>query len=281
MKRIILSTFLLVVFLSPAGFCADKNSIKLRVVAVNPSAEKTQKVPIKIYLPKEIIPDDIINMGELKVGYDTDKSLYFAYSDGAELKPKETRVFEVALEDVWHVKNEEMDKLRSQMDLALKHLEKTPYHDQAKTIVTSIENRFTEILAKQNDSGISREEHIGAYRINLKVMDEVKSDIALIEKMLQTSGGPPSVEFLKDTVFERKDDLDRVTAWKLILGIIGFLALLGVGFYVKWFFAIKSRRDARKDDAAIATDSIPFISENVEEHVGLSRDKSEKDRKAG
>ncbi len=282
MKKILALTLLALWLLPPAAFSSDKNSIKLRVVAVNPSAEKTQKVPIKIYLPKEIIPDDIISMGELKVGYDTDKSLYFAYSDGAELKPKETRVFEVALEDVWKIKDEEMTKLRTQMGMALKHLEKTPYLEQAKTIVGSIENRFTEVLAKQNDTTISREEHIGAYRINLKIMEEVKSDIALIEKMLQTSGGPPSVEFLKDTVFERKDDLDRVTAWKLILAIVGFLALLGVGFYVKWFFAIKSRRSSNlPDGGTVSGETIPFISENVEEHVGLSRGKSETDRKVG
>lgn len=282
MRKLFALTLLTVLLMSPAALWAEKNSIKLRVVAVNPSAEKTQKVPIKIYLPKEIIPDDIISMGELKVGYDTDKSLYFAYSEGAELKPKETRVFEVALEDVWKIKDEEITKLRTQMDMALKHLEKTPYLDQAKTIVGSIETRFTEILAKQNDSMISREEHIGAYRINLKIMEEVKSDIALIEKMLQTSGGPPSVEFLKDTVFERKDDLDRVTAWKLILAIVGFLALLGVGFYVKWFFAIKSRRSSNSaEGGAVSGEAIPFISENVEDHVGLSQNKSETERKVG
>jgi hypothetical protein len=47
--------------------------IKLRVVAVNPSKDKVQKVPIKIFLPKEVIPDDIVDMGELKVGYDSHK----------------------------------------------------------------------------------------------------------------------------------------------------------------------------------------------------------------
>jgi hypothetical protein len=75
----------------------DKASIKLRVVAVNPSKEKPQTVPIKIYLPKEVIPDDIIEMGVLKVGYDSNRGVYYAYSDGVELKPQETRVFEVLL----------------------------------------------------------------------------------------------------------------------------------------------------------------------------------------
>ncbi len=65
-------------------------AIKLRIVAVNPSKDKVQKVPIKIYMPKEVIPDDIIDMGQLKVGYDSEKSMYFAYDDAAELKPLET-----------------------------------------------------------------------------------------------------------------------------------------------------------------------------------------------
>src|SRR3989338_2056602 len=108
MKRAVLFfVFCMLVFRGSLGLCDDpqKSTIKLRVVAVNPSKEKPQTVPIKIFLPKEVIPDDIINMGDLKVGYDSSKGVYYAYSDGVELKPQETRVFEVHLEDIWRVKN--------------------------------------------------------------------------------------------------------------------------------------------------------------------------------
>lgn len=238
-----------------ADAAATKDSIKLRVIAVNPSADKTQTVPIKIYLPKEVIPDDIIDMGELKVGFDSEKSLYYTFSDGVDLAPQETRVFEVQLEDVWQVDNKELAKTLDQTQLALKRLENTEYYDRAKEIVESIDRRLKEIEAKQSDLTISREEHIGAYRINLLMMGQIKQDIDLLEKMLLHTGAPPSIEFLRDTVFEKKDDLDRITAWKLIFGIIGFLGLMAIGFYVRWFLVLKSRQvpKARKVEASKLT----------------------------
>lgn len=241
-----------------------KSNVKLRVVAVNPSKEKPQTVPIKIYLPKEIIPDDIIEMGDLKVGYDSSKGVYFAYSDGVELKPQETRVFEVQLEDVWRIKDQEFSKLHDETQNALKHLEKTPHYANAKAIVDSIDRRLNEIEVKQKDDTISREEHIGAYRVNLMTMDQIKQDINLLEKMLQASGGPPSIEFLKDTVFEKKENIDRITAWKLILAIIGLICLLGVAFYLKWFFALKVRSKPGTDAKSDLRDA-PFIGEHVDE----------------
>lgn len=256
--------FLLLSFLAGSSFltfAADDN-IKLRVVAVNPSAEKTQTVPIKIYLPKEVIPDDIINMGDLKVGYDSEKSLYYAFSDGVDLAPQETRVFEVALEDVWKVPVEDMNTTRERTALALKHLESTEYFTKAKVIVDSIDRRLTEIEVKQNDQSISREEHIGSYRVNLLIMDQIRKDIEILEKMLQHTGSPPSIELLRDTVFETKDDIDRITAWKVIFAIIGFLGFVGIGFYVRWFLMLKSNRsqsDSKKSYPA------PKVSEQAED----------------
>lgn len=250
---------------SKASEAKKGNAIKLRIVAVNPSKEKVQKVPIKIYLPKEIIPDDIIDMGQLKVGYDSEKGLYYAYDDAAELKPQETKIFEVKLEDVWKVKDAELQKVREQTALALSRLEKTEHYAQAKVIVDSIDRRLNEIQAKQDDNTISREEHIGAYRVNQLTMNQIKQDISIIEKMLQHTGAPPSIELLKDTVFERKTDIDRITAWKLIFCIIAFLGLLGAGFYVRWFLLARAAERNQPQKAK----RMPVISERVEDHAGL------------
>lgn len=250
---------------SEASPSSASKSIKLRIVAVNPSKDKIQKVPIKIYLPREVIPDDIINMGSLKVGYDSEKGQYYAYEEAAELKIQETRIFEVQLEDVWRIKEPELQKVKDETSLALKRLEKTEHFASAKAIVDSIDKRLNDIEVKQNDNSISREEHIGAFRINQMMMTQVRQDIAVLEKMLLHTGAPPSIELLKDTVFERKTDIDRVTAWKLILCIIGFLALLGAGFYIRWFLLVQSRaRNMQK-----TTRKMPVISERVEEHAGV------------
>ncbi|MBN1687899.1 MAG: hypothetical protein JW893_02240 [Candidatus Omnitrophica bacterium] len=245
-------------------------SVKLRVVAVNPSTEKSQIVPIKIYLPKEVIPDDIIEMGDLQAGYDSAKGLYYAYHDGVELAPQETRVFEVHLEDVWKIPEEQLDKTRNQLTRALDRLKDTEYFAQAKVMVDSVERRMNEIIVKQNDQTISREEHIGAYRINMLMMDQIKNDVEVIEKMLQHTGAPPSIEFLQDTVFEEKDDLKKGLAWKIILGITAFIGLLGVGFYLRWFLLLRSKQGQ-------STEEVMDAAPSIEEHIGENEGSTQKE----
>ncbi len=169
------------------------------------------------------------------------------------------------LEDVWKIKDPELKKVKDQTNLALSRLEKTEHFAQAKVIVDSIDRRLNEIKAKQDDLSISREEHIGAFRVNQLTMNNIRQDISVLEKMLQHTGAPPSIELLKDTVFERKTDIDRVTAWKLIFCIIGFLALLGAGFYLRWFLLARSATRAQAKNLK----KVPAISERVEDHAGL------------
>ena len=91
------------------------------------------------------------------------------------------------LEDIWKVKNAEISKLHEETNLALKHLEKTPHYANAKAIVDSIDRRLNEIQAKQDDNSISREEHIGTYRLNLMTMDQIKqvAQMAFADKFIE------------------------------------------------------------------------------------------------
>ena len=57
----------------------NREPMTLRVVAVNPSAEKTRTVPVRIDLPQEIKPVDILDKGELDVEFDTERSLYYVH----------------------------------------------------------------------------------------------------------------------------------------------------------------------------------------------------------
>ncbi len=258
MKKI--SLFLLVLMMTSSALVFAGANIKLRVVAVNPSEDRAQKVPIKINLPKEVTPADVVDSAGLEIGYDSERAAYYAYSDSVELKPKETRVFEVEISDVWRVPDEQMNNIRTQTARALKHLENTEYFGQAKGIVDSIERRMTEIQVKQDDDTLSREEHIGAYRVNQVMMAQIKQDVQQLEKLLQHTGAPPSIEFLKDTVFEEKKDMDRITAWRVILGIVGFLGVLGAVFFARWFLAVKAGKGAGNPEEVL-----PAVNEHVAE----------------
>ncbi|MFA7001656.1 MAG: hypothetical protein WC352_05885 [Candidatus Omnitrophota bacterium] len=208
-------------------------SVVLRVVAVNPSDSKTQDVPVKIYLPQEARPDNILDRGDLEVGYDYDKATYYVFKDKITLLPKETKVFQVEIEDIWFVSDEILNRLKTQTDAILDRLKETPYFDQAKIVAATIHGRLAQIAVSQADESLNKELHIGLYRSNLKVIEEIKKDIAKLEKLLVSVGAPPAPEILAETKLNLKTP-SRATTWFLIFAILVFIGLLGAVFFFTW-----------------------------------------------
>ncbi len=247
-------------------------SVKMRVVAVNPSETKPQKVPIKIYLPQEVIPEDIIDMGELKVGYDSDKQQYFAFSEGVELKPKEMRVFEVHLEDIWVIPDAELGKRRDEARLALTRLEKTAYFDKARLIVNSIYERLDEIKERQENQVVSREEHIGAYRINEKTVKKIDEDLAKIEKLLGFIGAEPSVEFLKEAAPQKEKTNETMWLWIILATMVALIGITGIGYYVRWYFSLRAERRAKIQGAEMTAQSVEEFADGDKNKPGPKPD---------
>ena len=177
---------LLMILLLGLSLCflsyAFADSVVFRVSVANPSKEKAQSVPIKVYLPTEVKAEDVLDKGALEIKYDSAKSAYYLYKDGVELLPGQTMTFAVKVKDVWMIPEEEINQLRKQTTRIINQLEKTDYYVQSKGITDSIYTRLDEIIALQNDKTVTRKQHISSYRTNLRVVDEIKKDIAKIEK---------------------------------------------------------------------------------------------------
>jgi hypothetical protein len=208
-------------------------SVKFRIVAVNPSATKTQKVQVKYDLPKEVQPKDIADLGGLDLDYDSARSIHYVYKTDVELTPGEVRVFEVDVEDIWLIAPDKIADLKGRVDQILAKLEKTPYYPKAKEISDTIYPKLNDILTSQADDAVSRESHIGIYRQNLEVLAQVKEDIARMEKILVTAGGPPSPEMLAKTRI-KADEPNKTMTWILIFVIIIFTGLLAGVLFFSW-----------------------------------------------
>src|SRR3712207_6579486 len=63
----------------------ERDPVTLSVVVVNPSSEKPQSTPVRIDLPMEVTPKDVIDKGELDLEFDEDRSFYFVYKEAVEL----------------------------------------------------------------------------------------------------------------------------------------------------------------------------------------------------
>lgn len=218
---------------APALWAAEREPITLRVVAVNPSADTPKTVPVRIELPQEVTPADILDSGELSIEFDEQRSKYYAYKDGVTLAPKQTRVFEISVRDVWFVPEPQLQSLKAQTRLTLQRLEKTDYYPSATQLAESIVQRLDSITAIQRSETISRKQQIGAFRRHSLVLKDVKEDLARLEKLLSFSGGPPVPSMLEESPL-KSDSPSTTTTWLVIFLIVIFMGLLAGQFFFTW-----------------------------------------------
>ena len=242
----VLCAGLLVALLGAAGRVAaaagERDPMTLRVVAVNPSSEKTRTVPVRIDLPQEVKPGDIIDRGNLEVEFDTERSLYYVFKQDVPLAPKQTKVFEVVVRDVWFIPDAQLDSLKAHTNLLLKRLEKSEYSDSAKELGESILSRLEEIQKVQSDEAISRKQRIGDYRRHLQMLTVIKEDLARMEKLLSFTGGPPVPSMLEESPL-KSDAPSTTTTWLVIFLVVIFMGLLAGQFFFTWQRRVKTTAD--------------------------------------
>lgn len=212
-KGFVLFVFFLMFFITHA----QAGSITLRVMAVNPSDENAQTVPIKVYLPVEVKPEDIIYKEDLGVAYDTQQGSYYVFGE-YEIKPKEVLEKEIEIKDIWMIEDSRIVALRKEAKDVFSAFEKTDFAQKAALLYRGIEKKLNEIEDMQKISANSPAQHISDYRYCLGLLNSTENDLVTAKTLLAeiTPRG-----------------LAKIT-WKLIVFIIIFLGILGLGFYIIW-----------------------------------------------
>jgi hypothetical protein len=226
---------------------AERDPVTISVVVANPSKVKIQTIPVKIDLPKEITPADILENEGMQVQYDDQRSMYFLFNEKVELQPKQTRIFNVQVKDVWFIDKRILDEYRSEADRLLARLDGTEYYDSGKRLHDLIGEKLTGIHAKQNDETLGQKNRIGAYRINLQVIEEIKELLAKMEKILTVTGGIPSPEIIPENM--KSDAPSAKTTWMIIFVILIFVGSLGLIIFMTWFKRAAAEKSILPNDS--------------------------------
>ena len=228
-------------------------AIVLKVISINPSKTKTQKAAIKSYLPKEIKPEDVINKGELEIAYDNQQGCYFVFGE-VELKPGESLVQDVEIKDIWLIPFSELEVLKAEMAKIAGMLKNTDYADRIAFLKESVDSKIDQIAAGQKNPALSPDRHISDYRDSLKVMESVKSDLLLARSFLA-----------------QHSPLSSAMVWKLILGIVIFLGILGASFYFIWQQQIKNI--GQEEPFAMPKEDVGGPDKNPKQHEAKTEEK--------
>ncbi len=162
--------------------------ITLKTIAANPSSVKTQTVPFKSYLPEGVQPENVINIGDFKTGFDFDKSLYYVYRD-ITLAPKESIVLEVEIEDIWAIPESELNFLKDHLNETMKLLRNTKYYASAKLLGDNLSGKLEKIIVNEFAPAANADEYIALHESNKRALTEVKGTLSSLEDIVIELGG--------------------------------------------------------------------------------------------
>ena len=233
-------------------------SVILKMQVKNPSKTDSQTVPVKVYLPKEVSPKDIIDLGDLKLDYDPETGMYYVHNS-VDLKPGQSMVKSVEMADVWVFTEEQLNSFVKEAKEMASQMAGTPYGAEASALVIGIEEKVQGILKRQEETADRPSEHIRAYRQGISLINTIQEDILALERLQQdTSGGEDQQKGpdSKDALAGLGDADSRIpllgsggvpeggaplgrsismtAAWRIIFAILGFLGVLSVVFFMTW-----------------------------------------------
>ncbi len=162
----------------------ETGSVILKILVVNPSKTETQTVPVKVYLPKEISPKDILDLEDLKLDYDSEKGSYYAHNE-VELGPGQSATKMVRMEDIWVFPEEELSTYLSQAKEIANELGTTPYAEEGAAFLLAVDSKVQEILETQKRTASNPAAHIQAYRQATTLVFSIKNDLSALEQYRQ------------------------------------------------------------------------------------------------
>jgi len=182
---------------------------------------------LKAYLPKETDPDDIVDLGDLKIDYDITKGLYYVYKE-CELTPGESIMRSVEIKDIWVISATEINALTGRAKEIVEKLKKSAYFDTAVSLQKDIEAKSGEILTKQDKAANALPQtHIAVYRDNVETLSSIQATLARLDDMLLKAKATSSEEGAREKVSVK-------ATWWMILAVIISLGLLSIVFFIIW-----------------------------------------------
>lgn len=204
------------VFCLLTSVVSSEASITMRLMAVNPS-DSEQTVPLKVYLPIEVKPEDIIYKDDLSVAYDAQQGNYYIFGE-YQLKPKEALEKEIEIKDVWVIDSNQIALTRQEAKEILEQFKKTDFFERAQLLYNGIDKKLKEVEEMQDASSASPSYKISNFRNGVSLLNSAKADLLAVKTLLSEVAPKGMARF----------------TWKVILFIIIFLGILGVGFFFIW-----------------------------------------------
>ncbi|MBN2301829.1 MAG: hypothetical protein JXN60_04865 [Lentisphaerae bacterium] len=216
----------------------------IRISVKNSSETQAKEIPVSRRLPTEIKANDILDSGELLVRTDPQTGHCYVYKTKVAIPANSTVLFEIKIRDKWDVNEPRIGLLENKANMILEAV-------SARRAYPSIEAKLKELLlllveiGKQEKPTKLDGEYIAFFRRQATRLDEIEQQINRIETVLKP------MEKSTKLGFKAKPPSAKST-WMIIYIILGFLALMSLLFFLRWFGKTKSEQMGKDDSQAVS-----------------------------
>lgn len=185
----------LVPFTQPV-FSADEE-VKLKILAVNPSDTHKLKTTVQQVLPPEVKPEDLIDAAGMEAKYDGERKVFYLQKE-VELAPRQTSTFEVRVRNVWHIPDEDIQKVRGEIEQSMNSLKGTKYAQTGQMLYEKVVEKINRIEEEQAKA-VGVKQKIEFYRAHVKQLADIQGDVFSLGAMRrmeeETKEGVREVKF--------------------------------------------------------------------------------------
>lgn len=206
-------------------FPAEYGEAIVKITVRNSSTTRARKVDVRREMPPEISIDDVLDSGGLAVRYDPKLRVTYVFKDDVEVPAGDAVTFEVRIRDKWNINHERMVFLQEKVN-ALMTL--TSGRDNIEAVDNTLSGALEEleVVSKEVGPETLSPEYIAFYRRQADRLDDIERDLNRVDSALKPL----------DT--KRGFDIpapDKKTTWLIIYIILGFLALVSLLFFLRWY----------------------------------------------
>ncbi|MFH0988216.1 MAG: LamG-like jellyroll fold domain-containing protein [Parcubacteria group bacterium] len=201
------------------------NSVEFNFLIANPLAEK-KVLKFKSYLPAEVKPEHVMDLGGLNIEFDSNANSYYVYGD-INLGPKESITRKVEIKDIWMYSEDEVATLKKQAENLLAPLVRTQYEAQGAILNNEIESTLDAILINQKEGYRTPQDHIVAHRLNEVKMSAAKQNVEKLKDLVVQAGASQGM-------VGRVGGIQTFATWGIILAIVFGFCLLAAIIFAMW-----------------------------------------------
>lgn len=232
----------------------SERKITLNIEVKNPLNISTTNSLI-YRLPVEIKPSLITDSGGFAVHYDPERKVHYL-SNNVAFAPGETQRFAVVLSDVWVIPDSQINDLRRHTEKLVGMFADSEARSSAEFLGKRITEELAGIAKSQQQTDLTADVHIGNSRVNARRMEDIKRNIARLERLIVQTGGSPGLTMVERDVKIKEGGvipaagskakaLGTVNTWRIIWTTIAFTGFISFLFFVIWWMQMKTR-DATK-----------------------------------